>query len=165
MQLSGAQALEGALVTTMNEVPDLKGRKRPAKATRWLYAPLVLLGGVRVVAYVAQQFDTSLHDGVVALVTIAAIVVGAAGFFLALGVALEALMVARARIKYSDIRALRRETLELYGGKEPGLVIDTVNGPFELGFVRTAVFRPFSISERQAKVRFRLFEAALASSR
>lgn len=69
------------------------------------------------------------------------------------------------RIRYSDILSLRRETLQLFGGKEPGLVIETVNGPFELGFVRAAVLRPFSISKKQAEMRFKLFESALAKGR
>lgn len=218
---------ERTVVTSVNTIPDLKGDKGPSTAVLWLLVPVVLSSGIKVVAHVAQEFDASVHDGVMALVAIVVIFFGGTAILVGLAFFLEVLMITRARraaghrdlfpmnlsvnsyqqafhisgkvaflpkkhqgvfvalrpyaielyagfrrydgpllrIRYSEIISLRRETLQLFGGKEPGLVIETVNGPFELGFVRAVVFRPFSISKKQAEMRFKLFESALAKGR
>lgn len=68
------------------------------------------------------------------------------------------------RIPYVEILGMSQERVQLYGGKEPGVVIECTAGPFELGFVRTVFARPFSISRKLAQRRFEEIEAAWRAS-
>lgn len=74
------------------------------------------------------------------------------------------------RIRFSEIQGMSQKTVQLYGGKEPGVSFECGGGSFELGFVRTVVFRPISISKASAQRHFdeirtawESYEAAVAA--
>ena len=64
-------------------------------------------------------------------------------------------------IPFVDVIGLTRAEVVLVVGKEPGVVIETNKGPFELGFVRSAAFRGRKTPMVMADQNFARLESAL----
>lgn len=60
-----------------------------------------------------------------------------------------------------EITGIEQRRVRIYAGDVPGIAFKHAGRIFELGFVRTVVFRPIEISQRLAERRFREIEAAV----
>lgn len=65
------------------------------------------------------------------------------------------------QIPYARVDGLRKVRVDLPVGKEPGVVFETVGGPFALGFVRSAAFRGRKTPVSLADSNFERLEHAL----
>lgn len=67
-------------------------------------------------------------------------------------------------LPYADITGIERRRVRIYAGDVPGIAFECAVTVFELGFVRTVVFRPLEISKGLAEQRYREIESAIHGS-
>lgn len=67
------------------------------------------------------------------------------------------------RIEFAVVEAISKEVVSLPVGKEPGMVVQSLKGPFELGFTRAAAYRGRSTSRDVADHAFQTVVDAFSS--
>ncbi|KKI22631.1 MULTISPECIES: hypothetical protein [unclassified Leucobacter] len=64
-------------------------------------------------------------------------------------------------LSYAGITGIEWRRVRIYAGDVPGIAFESAGSVFELGFVRTVVFRPLEISKGPAEQRYREIESAI----